>query len=141
MSGFQSKLGIWRDKNLIAWELGDSLGFLVLSPVVRSIPKWLSSHVHGLQAFLNRRTCKLPYSIILGMDLPSKGRTAPKFLASGYPSQHPARGDRKQSLCHIFVKTCMLWLEPNCLLWKLVSPKILLSLKQHFLSWIFTFHR
>lgn len=107
------------------------MGFLVLSPVVRSIPKWLSSHVHGLQAFLNRRTCKLPYSIILGMDLPSKGRTAPKFLASGYPSQHPARGDRKQSLCHIFVKTCMLWLEPNCLLWKLVSLQILLSLKQH----------
>lgn len=65
------------------------------------------------------------------MELPYKGRTTPRLLTSGYPSQHPARGERKQSLCHIFVKTCMLWLRPNCLLWKLVSSQLLPSLKHH----------
>lgn len=43
------------------------LGFLVPSPVVRSIPKWLSSQAHGMQALGNKRMCKLLYWIILGM--------------------------------------------------------------------------
>lgn len=65
--GLQESREPRRTKTLFLRRLGDYLGFLHPWLVARSTPKLLNTQVHGIQAFRNKRTCNLPYWIILDM--------------------------------------------------------------------------